>query len=79
MFVEPRHDLDEVAGAVPVIELEGRISSHASLQAPGTAGQGEQVGAPATPPVARDCTADVPIFCMETMVKTVPKASISFS
>jgi len=29
--------------------------------------------------VARLCTAEVPIFCMLTMVKTVPKASISFS
>jgi hypothetical protein len=30
-------------------------------------------------PQARLCTALVPIFCIETMVKTVPKASISFS
>ena len=32
-----------------------------------------------TPPVARLCTAEVPILAIETWVKTVPKASISFS
>ena len=34
---------------------------------------------PATPPVARDCTALVPILFMLTMVNIVPNASISFS
>jgi hypothetical protein len=39
VLVEPRHDLDEIARPVAIVELGTRISSQASRQAPGEPGR----------------------------------------
>ena len=36
------------------------------------------MGSPNTPAVARLCTADVPIFCVLIIVKTVPAEFLSY-
>ncbi len=80
VLVEARQDLDEVAGPVAVVELRRQDLVPGVAAGAGAARQREEVGAvrharrwPGSAP------REVPIFCIETMVKTVPKASISFS
>lgn len=45
MFLQPGHQLDQVAGPVPAVELEAQDIVPAVLAGAGGAGQGEQVGA----------------------------------
>ena len=62
MLVEPRHDLDEIAGPRAVIELGARMPSQPSRQAPGDPGRQKMKVAPATPAVARLWIVEVPIL-----------------
>ena len=79
MLVKSRHDLDKVTWPVPVVELQGQDFIPRILASTGTARQCKEIRTARDPPVARDWIALVPILFMETIVKTVPNASISFS
>ena len=61
MLLEPRHELDEIAGAVAVVELRPQYLPAIAAGA-GRAGQREKIGPAGDAAVARLCMVDVPTF-----------------
>ena len=79
MLVEPRHDLDEIAGTRAVIELGSEDAVPGIAAGAGDPGRQKMKVAPATPAVARLCTVEVPILAWLSMWKAMEKPSIRFS
>ncbi len=62
VFIEARHDLDEVAGAMAVVELRVQDPVPGVAAGSGRARQHEDVGGVGHPGGARDCSVEVPIL-----------------